>query len=296
MVYEYDGCAIHHLSERFWQRTSRQFGPRSSFYRRIRQLVGAGYLQGRRLPPLLGSGGSGKTFIALGPKGRTLLAAYLDLPRSHLRRLRDIQTPYQGAHHLAVCDVRLWLELACDQAGPAVEFVEWIPEHELHQPPILKVQDPRPSYPGTTTCLIPLIPDGEFILRLPDGTSQGFRLELDMGTMAAKRVRAKLRGYLAHAVMDHRPLLWVVPDERRQQLLASWAMGEARDLGVDPTVFWITQRPQLSAETILTPVWQVVGGPRIALVPEQLPTPCVPVPQLQTADLGLDRGGVTWSL
>lgn len=264
MVYNYDGCAIAHLANRFWKSGARKFGPRSAFYRRIRLLVDAAYLRSARLPPLNGNGGSGKAFITLGEKGRQVVADYLRLSRSDLRHLRDIETPLMAAHHLDICSIRLALELACERAG--VELTEWRSERELRLPPIVKVQDPRPP-PGSPGPLIPLIPDGEFSLRLTDGRTGSMRLECDRGTVAPKRVRARCRAYLAYAAKDARPVLWVVPDQRRLEAISSWALDEAGKLALDPTLFWISTKDQVNETTILEPIWQVVAGPLMALVP-----------------------------
>lgn len=264
MVYNYDGCAIAHLANRFWKSGTKKFGPRSAFYRRIRLLVDAGYLRSARLPPLNGNGGSGKAFITLGDKGRQVIADYLRLSRSDLRRLREIETPLMAAHHLEICSIRLALELACEQHG--IELTEWRSERELRLPPIVKVQDPRPPA-GSPAILIPLIPDGEFSLRLPDGRTGSLRLECDRGTVAPKRVRARCRAYFAYTAKDARPVLWVVPDQARRDAITSWALAEAGRLALDPTLFWITTKDQVNETTILEPIWQVVGGPLMALVP-----------------------------
>jgi len=58
------------------------------------------------------------------------------------------------------------------------------------------------------------------------------------------------------------PVLFVVPDRRRQEALARWALAEARRLGADPTIFLVTTRGALSERTVLaSPIWQVAGGP-----------------------------------
>ncbi len=272
MVYQYGGCAVSHLFRRFWGVSERTLDTGNSCYRRIHQLVEAGYLHADRLPSLTGLG-AGHLFLTLGPKGRAVLAEHLRLSRSDLKRLRQIITPFIGAHHLAICDFRCSLEIACARSGFA-ELVEWTSERELRAPPILKITDPRPPTSTATAPLIPLISDGEFRLRLSDGAEVSARLEMDMGTIASKRIRARFRAYLAHAPVDERPVLWVVPDISRQQALTQWAAQEARLLSADtdPTIFWSTPREHIHDTTILDTIWQVVGGPRIALLPSPAPT------------------------
>jgi len=193
-----------------------------------------------------------------------MVAEYLQLSRSDLHRLRDIQTPFAAAHHFALCDFRLNLELACEEA--AMELSEWVPERVLRTPPVVKVPDPRPPK-GSPSSLIPLIPDGEFLLTLRDSRSQSFRVEIDLATISRKRLAQRLRGYLAHAKKDDRPVLWIVPDAARKQAIVEWASAEAREIGADPTLFWITQASLISEDSVLGPIWQVIGGPTMALDP-----------------------------
>src|SRR5581483_7211935 len=114
MVLSYDGCLISHLFRRFWPQRGLSSRPSNSCYRRIEQLVAGGWLQATRLPSLSG-GGAGHQFVTLGPRGRQLVADYLGLGRSELRRLREVTTPFALAHHSATCDFRLALEIACEE-------------------------------------------------------------------------------------------------------------------------------------------------------------------------------------
>lgn len=86
-----------------------------------------------------------------------------------------------------------------------------------------------------------------------------------MGTIASKRIRARLRAYLAYAGTDERPVLWVVPDQRRLDALNEWARHEAAAVAADPTIFWLTTQEHISQGRILGPIWQIVGGPNVAL-------------------------------
>jgi hypothetical protein len=71
-----------------------------------------------------------------------------------------------------------------------------------------------------------IVPDAFFTLVLPDGTEQQVILEIDMGTLAQRRLRAKLRGYLL-AVKGPIPVLFVVPGPSRQAQMARYAQEEA---------------------------------------------------------------------
>jgi hypothetical protein len=268
MVYSYDTCSADHICARFFgcDNYSGKYGPRVACYRRIAKLRQEGYLVTYRLPSVTGVG-SGKALLGIGPKGRKLLGEHLELPLSELKRLKQVVTPILGAHHLAICDVRLSLELACERI-PALTL-EWVSERELRTPPVIKVADPRSHAEGFTLPDIPLIADGKFTVGLPDGTEQIFQLEVDMGTIPAKRMISKIAGYLALSKSAHILILWVVPDQKRLEAITHWALMLSAQLGVDPSIFWITRKELIQSDTVLTPIWQVVGGPdKHALIPD----------------------------
>lgn len=254
MVYEYDGCTADHIRARFFPTP----GARSPCYDRIAKLVRAGYLASRRLPPLNGGIGSGPAFLTVGPQGRPILAEALGLSRTELARLR-MDAPRVIAHHLAICDTHTSFALAAERSA-IFTLREWAGDGEL----VLQVKDPKTGQEA------PIIPDSTFTLALPDGVEQRFYLEQDMGTIPLKRMKTKLRLYLARKEASPPPVLWVVPDAARQAQLARWAREEAEARRADPSVFWLTSKARVSAETVLAaPIWQVVGGPP-AVALEQL--------------------------
>lgn len=245
MVYEYGGVTLDHIRRRFWP-NSRSHSPCSE---RISGLVKVGYLESRRLPALNGVG-SGKAFLTLGPKGRPILAQVLGLSSSELGRIR-LQSPQFIAHHLAICDFRLSVGMAVEMSD-IFEVKEWVFDRELE----IKVKDPK-----TEKGLL-LIPDAGFTLAL-DGTEQPFYLEIDMGTVSAERLRAKIRGYLASE--GSTPVMFVTVDRIRAADIARYAREEAQVLNGDPTIFWLTTKDRVTEGTVVdAPIWQVVGGPTIA--------------------------------
>jgi hypothetical protein len=157
------------------------------------------------------------------------------------------------AHHLAICDVRLAFEQAAERSG-VFTIQEWLGDRALHQTP-LRVTDPE------TDKMLPIIPDSAFTLALTGGAEQAFFLEMDMGTVAPKRMRAKLRAYLVREG-EMVPVLFVAPNQSRRKAISAWGQAEAEGLGKDPTIFWITTRDEISDGNVLSgPIWQVVGGP-----------------------------------
>ncbi|MFN0071277.1 MAG: replication-relaxation family protein [Chloroflexota bacterium] len=245
MIHTYDGCLVQDIWRRFYPSS----GARAAVYTRLQRLAEAGYLARHQLPALYGRG-SGRTFLTLGPKGRQMLAEHLELPRTELKRLRELTAPLLGAHHGAINAFRVSLELACESAAV---HCEWTNERELRNPPTVRIEDPQ------THALVALIHDGVFRLTLAGGLSQDYALEMDMGTMAPKRMRSKLRAALLHGRDDPKPVLYIVPDRPRADLLSKWTIEEAGVLDVDPSVIWISCRDDIDEHCILTPCWQVVG-------------------------------------
>ncbi len=178
-----------------------------------------------------------------------------------------METPHAGAHHLAICDVRLSLELACGRAFGLT--LDWVGERELRTPPVTRIADPRAQAEEGSRPDIPLIADGRFTLTLPDGAEQTFELEVDLGTISAKRMLSKLAGYFALSQKAPILVLWVVPDRKRLEAIANWALLLSQELGADPSIFWITTKPQITPQSVLSPIWQVIGGPEAhSLIPD----------------------------
>lgn len=245
MVYEYQGCSIDHIRRRFFPTP----GSRTPCYRRVARLVQQGFLASTRLPSFSGVG-SGRAFLTIGQNARLVLAEVLGLSRSELTRTR-MDSPLFISHHLAICDVRLAFERAADHSN-VLKVEEWIGERELHQSP-LRVKDPLTAKDLT------IVPDSVFTLASADGSNQNFILEIDMGTIAARRLRAKLRAYLL-ADIAPMPVLFVVPGPSRQAQIVQYVLQEAHDLNRDPTSFSITTREVITDGTVFSsPIWQVVG-------------------------------------
>lgn len=275
MVYHYDGLVSSQIRKRFWP----GFGARSACFDRLSRLVDAGYLRSVRLPASQGLG-SGPSFVTIGERSHPLLKEQLGLTHSDLKRVRHSYIPMFWAHDRLVREIRLNLELACEESA-LVELSEWTTDASLKRQPI-KVK--LANKDGAVTETIELVPDGIFTLTRGDQTKR-YYLEVDGGTLQSRTLfKRKIRAYLAHIGPRPHPVLYVVPDEARRRKLSRWIQAEAEACSANPKLFAIALKDELTQETVLhAPIWQVVGGPEaLALLPE---SHCVQIqaePQLST--------------
>jgi hypothetical protein len=237
MVYDYEGCAVDHIRKLFFQGSTGRSIP---CYRRLSYLIKQGYLRRLLLPALH------KHFLTPGAKAGSLLFRLLKV--SAVKRIR-IESPMLILHKLAICDMRVSLELACKDS-PLFVLSQWINESALRRAP-LSVEDPE------TKKQLFLIPDAAFTLSSAWRRTADLFLEMDMATVSLKSLRHRLRGYLLR--QDPCPVLFVVPDAGRQHAIAQVALEEARALKANPTTIWITLRERLTAETVLSAPWVAVG-------------------------------------
>jgi len=248
MVYRFGGCTVEHIHERMWPENTAL----SSCYRRIARLVAAKYLAATRLPSLSGQG-SGRTLLTIGPSARPLIAKLLAVPLAALPRAADVATPLFLAHHFAVCDFRVALELATAH-DLAVSLVDWTLESELKRLPT-RVTDTYALQGKSRTRTITLIPDGAFTLA-HHGSAERAYFEQDMATMSPKRLALKLRGYLIQQQELPVPVFFVTLTQSRAAQIVDLAAREAHQLKADPTVFFVTTKDQIRKDTILhAPIW-----------------------------------------
>jgi hypothetical protein len=242
MVYDYEGCGVEHIRKIFFQGSSVRSIP---CYRRLSYLVKQGYLRSLLLPAL------NKHFLTPGARARSVLSHLLK--GLEMKRIR-IESPLLILHKLALCDIRVALDVA-SRASSVFLITHWVNESALRQSP-LTVADPESNKQ------IRLIPDASFTLHSQTtGKRATFYLEMDRATVSLKAIRQRVRGYLLRGHAPS-PVLFVVPDEKRQAAIATVALEEASTLKVNPTSIWITQKAQISPETVLAAPWVVVGHPR----------------------------------
>jgi hypothetical protein len=231
MVYDYEGCAVEHIRKAFFQGASNRSIP---CYRRVSYLVKQGYLRSLLLPAL------NKHFLTPGAKARSVLSSLLK--GSGMRRIR-IESPLLILHKLAICDVRVSLELASN-TSPLFLLTQWVNESTLRRSPVT-VEDPE------TKKQIQLIPDAGFtLISQATGRSADFYLEMDMATVSLKSLRHRLRGYFLRQHLS--PVLFVVPDIKRQSAIAQVTLEEARLLKANPSTIWITTRTSITPESVFS--------------------------------------------
>lgn len=249
-VYEYDSVGAEHLRRRFFPTPA----GKKVCYKRIARLTQEDLLVQRRTPSATGVG-SGPYLILLGSRGRRLVAEVMGLSRGDLDRASRAHSPQVVPHHFAICDTRLSMELAVERS-PVFSLLDWTTERTLKRAP-MKVKDPATNT-MTTVCA-----DGAFTLSLPDTSTQRFLLEQDRGTLVSlERVQTKFGAYLRRPAGQREPILVVTTTPQRQIAIVTWVTAQAKKLGADPTVFWITTASRLNEATVLAaPIWQVAGGP-----------------------------------
>jgi hypothetical protein len=154
-------------------------------------------------------------------------------------------------HKLAICDVRVSLELASKKSSLFL-LTDWVNESALRRSP-LTVEDPE------TKKQILLIPDAGFtLISQTTGRKADFLLEMDLATVSLKAIRARVRGYFLRE-QNPCPVLFVVPDTKRQNAISQIAVEEAKSLQANPTTIWITTKERITPETALSAPWVAVG-------------------------------------
>jgi hypothetical protein len=154
-------------------------------------------------------------------------------------------------HKLAICDFRVSLELA-SKTSPLFLLTDWVNESALRRSPLALV-DPE------TKKQILLIPDAGFtLISQTTGRKVNFFLEMDLATVSLKSIRGRVRGYFLRE-QNPCPVLFVVPDAKRQNAISQVALEEAKTLQANPTTIWLITKERITPETVLSAPWVVVG-------------------------------------
>ncbi len=161
-------------------------------------------------------------------------------------------------HTLAMNEFRIALTQACRTQGWTIET--WLTENEL------KADYDRVKVRGKGQP-VALIPDSYFMIDIPEKGVAHFFLEMDRGTMTARRFKEKVEAYVTYYrsggyaqrynAQGFRVLTVTdTPTPDRSTNLAQ-AVSEVQGIG---RRFWFAHLPEITATTALTqPIWWVAG-------------------------------------
>lgn len=230
--------------------------------RALARLYHHGFLE--RLRPLVQWGAGDRQMVYLvGRRGAALLrAAGLEVAWQP----RDSRVSWVFLEHrLALNDVRVAVTLATVQQGLVLET--WVDEVALKRAGAQDRVTVVTAEGGRRR--VAIVPDGYFVLALPDGRRARFFLEVDRGTLSTQRWALKVRAYQAYVrsgryqaryqARSLRVLVVTTSDRRLAHLKA------ATERAGGASLFWFTTFQRAAPEAILTrPIWRVAGWPNEA--------------------------------
>ena len=197
-----DGRVLNWIYEmRFLSREQIQrleFSPQSDRYcrDRLRWLFDAGYLDRRRLDLNTGFGAN-RPIYCLGARGAEWIALDQKMDPSELDwKPRDNEVEQFFLEHTLGVN-GFWIDIVLATRNSEYALERWVDERTLKSQEMKDYVD-DPSGRGK----IPIVPDGYFCIRIPDGHKACFMLELDRGTVAIKRWRRKIRGYIEYSTRE----------------------------------------------------------------------------------------------
>ena len=247
------------------------FPSRNTANRRLQFLYQHGFLQRLALPIRLGEGRP-QAVYALDARGADLIAARLGIDRGelHWQKAGAQASFYFLEHTLAINDFRIAITQAAQRRGHRI--VRWIDEREVKA---LQMRVPAPATDKHRRHL-PVVPDSYFEYEAGSKRS-GFFLEMDMGTMATKRFRDKVKAFLIYKRdgfyqrqfgIHSLRVLTVAPSPRRLRSLK-----RATEQAQGRALFWFTTQHAVEADQLLQPAWQVAGTDAASRLfePEQPP-------------------------
>jgi hypothetical protein len=245
------------------------FGSQSTASYRLSRLYQHGFLN-RHFLPTLGGIASSPALYTLGKRGVDLLRRALDTDPQDIRKPPDHRalSPLFLEHLLQINDFRVAVTVAARRLDYTLE--KWLDDFQL-----------KASYdrvvieaPNRRRREVSLIPDGYFVLKVPQGRACFF-LEMDRGTMTRGRFRDKVLAYQAYIASGQYEkrygtrslrVLTVTSGLKRLENLKA----EAEEVK-GGRVFWFTTGDQVSVESVFSdPIWSVTGEVRLeSLIPEE---------------------------
>lgn len=243
------------------------FGSQSTASYRLSRLYQHGFLD-RHFLPTLGGIASSPALYTLGKRGVDLLRRMLDGDPQDIRKPPDHRelSPLFLEHLLQINDFRVAVMVAARRLDYTLE--KWLDDFQLkaHYDRVVI------EAPNRRRREVSLIPDGYFVLKVPQGRACFF-LEVDRGTMTRGRFRDKVlayQAYIASGQYEQRygtrslRVLTVTSGPKRLENLKAEAE-EARG----GRVFWFTTGDLVADKTVLMgAIWQITGSNELAsLIP-----------------------------
>ena len=220
---------------------------------RLKLLYHHGFLERIPLRAQFGPGCSDFVYC-LGQRGAELINKEGD-GEINWRPKGKASTSFLMEHTLKINDFRIAVTMAARAAGYTVSA--WVDETALKSMRI-RVRNPENSSES-----LPFRPDGFFSLKMKEGTAYFF-VEIDRGTMPARRFQDKVRAYRGcrQSGTSHRHfgtrnfrVLTVTWGKKRLNNLV-----KATEEAGGNNYFWFTTFEQIAAERILSePIWRVTG-------------------------------------
>ena len=235
------------------------FGSQSTASYRLSRLYQHGFLD-RHFLPTLGGMASSPALYTLGRRGVDVLRRALDGDPKQIRKPPNHRelSPLFLEHLLQINHFRVAVTVAARNLGYTLE--KWLDDFQL------KADYDRVviEAPNRRRREVSLIPDGYFVLKVPQGRACFF-LEMDRGTMTRGRFRDKVLAYQAYIASGQyekrygtrslRVLTVTSGPKRLENLKAETE--EARG----GRVFWFTTSDLVLPDTVLRHrVWLTVGG------------------------------------
>lgn len=261
----------------FWRdnRGGKYDGLKACQYR-LRQLTNEGLVRRIEIPVKMGEGR--KPYIyALDQQAVYWLNYQLGIPEKEIEwkaKPREENYPFLE-HLLATNDFRINLTIACEQTSE-IELVEWEDENELRRyHDKVTIENERGGKQK-----IEIVPDGFFILRMPDRELYFF-VEIDRGTVTIEPSKWERRGWVQkiqayQAYYHHRTetqdgqavspyqkryntmsfrVLTVTTSGLRQEHLVNAT--EATASGQEAYRYWFTTFEQINDDLLTAPIWTV---------------------------------------
>jgi hypothetical protein len=165
------------------------FSSSSSAYGRLQKLFQHEYLERRFINTVTRAPAAAQMLYTLGQRGAAVLASYYGYGKEQCHFPTEQFLEWKALdHHLAVCDFRIDLTKAAQQAP--FELVEWMDEYAFRSKPDTVWIEGR----GEKQIKKPVLPDGYFALNTPRGTARCF-VEMDLGTEGLTQFRSQIAIY-----------------------------------------------------------------------------------------------------